>query len=269
MRIKFLLLAQLIVVVLVSCAKLKTMPPPGYREVKIKAEDGVEIAFNEIFTWKEKVIILCHGIKHYKDAPVFTKISREFEKDYDIINMDLRGHGRSGGRCTLTSLEVKDLKAVVNYARKKHTKLGIIGFSLGAATAILEAANYKNINSLIVVSPFTKISKVNLRFWEDEAFYSIKEDITDPNKKVKIGNIFLSKQDPIDVIDKISPIPVLFLHGTEDWVIDVSHSQQLYEKAKPPKKLIIIKKAAHAEQIYQKFPNKFKKVCLKWFKETM
>lgn len=269
MRIKFLLLAQLIIILLGACTKFKNIPPTEYREIKIKAEDGVEIAFNEIFTGKNKIIIICHGIKQYKDAAVFTKISREFEKDYDIINMDLRGHGRSGGRCTFTSFEVKDLKAVVNYARKKYKKVGVIGFSLGAATAILTSAEYKNIDSLIVVSPFTKISKINLRFWEKEAFYSLKEDISDLNKKVKIGNIFLSKQAPIDVIDKISPTPILLLHGKEDWVIDVSHSQQLYEKAKQPKKLIIFEKAAHAERIYQQFPEKFKEICLKWFKETM
>lgn len=269
MKIKSLLLVQLVIILLVSCSKFRNIPPAGYSEIKIKAEDGVEIAFNEIFTGKDNIIILCHGIKHYKDAPVFTKLSREFKKNYDVINMDLRGHGRSGGRCTFTALEVMDLKVVVDYAHKKHKKVGVIGFSLGAATAILESAKYKNIDSLIVVSPFTKISKVNLRFWKKEAFYSLKENMNDLNKKVKIGNIFLSKQHPIDVINKISPTPILLLHGREDWIIDVSHSQHLYEKAKQPKELIIFEKAAHAERLYQQFPEKFKEVCFKWFKKTM
>ncbi|MEW6094958.1 MAG: alpha/beta fold hydrolase [bacterium] len=241
----------------------------GYKEIKVKTEDEVEIAFNEIYRGKEKVIIVCHGIKQYKDSPIFTKIAREFEDDYDVINMDLRGHGKSGGRCTLTALEVHDLKAIVDYARKRHKKVGVIGFSLGAATSILEAATYKNIDSLILISTFTKVSKVNLRFWKKPALHSIKDHLNDPNLKVKIGNVFLSKQEPIDVIDKISPTPVLFLHGTEDWVIDTSHSQELYEKAKNPKKLIIFENVAHAERLYEKFPERFKKVCLEWFNETM
>lgn len=273
MMIKLLLLAQLII--LTSCAEFKDirkediMLPEGYKEIRVKTEDGIEIAFNEIYRGKEKVIIVCHGIKQYKDSPVFTKIAREFENDYDVINMDLRGHGRSGGRCTLTALEVHDLKAVVDYARKRYKKVGVVSFSLGASTSILEVAKYKNVDSLILISPFTKVSKVNFRFWKNPAIHSIKDDMNDSKRKVKMGNVFLSKQAPIDVIDKIYPIPVLFLHGAEDWVIDASHSHKLYEKAKQPKKLIIFENVAHAEQLYEKFPEKFKKVCFEWFEETM
>ncbi|MDI6736748.1 MAG: alpha/beta fold hydrolase [bacterium] len=240
-----------------------------YDEIKVKSADGVEIAFNEFYSGKKKVVIICHGIKQYKDSPIFIRIAREFEDNYDVINMDLRGHGQSEGRCTLTSLEVQDLKAVVDYARQRHKKVGVIGFSLGAATTILEAVHYKNINSIILVSPFTKIAQVNLRFWKKEAFLTMKEHLNDWNQKVKIGNVFLSKQNPIDVIDKISPTPVLFLHGTEDWVIDPSHSQELYEKANQPKKLIIFENAAHSEQLYKEFPKKFSEVCLKWLGKTM
>lgn len=245
------------------------MLPEGYNEIKVKTEDGIKIAFNELNRGKDKVIIICHGISQYKNSPIFTRMAREFEDDYDIINMDLRGHGQSGGRCTLTALEVYDLKAVVDYARKNHKKVGVIGFSLGAATAILETANYKNIDSLILISPFTKISEVNFRFWKKPAIHSMKTHLNDRKLKVKMGNVFLPKQDPLEVIDKISPIPVLFLHGAEDWVIDTSHSQRLYEKAKEPKKLIIFENVAHAECLYEKFPEKFKEVCLDWFEETI
>lgn len=249
------------------------MLPKGYNEIRVKTEDGIEIAFNEIDREKEKVIIICHGIKQYKDSLTFTMMAREFEDDYDVINMDLRGHGRSGGKCTLTALEVYDLKAVVDYAYKKHKKIGVIGFSLGAATSILTAATYKNIHSLILVSPFAKLAHVNFKFWKMSAVFSIfsniKNNLRDKGRSVKIGNVFLDKKDPIDVIDKISNTPILFLHGAKDWVIDPSHSQRLYQKANPPKRLIIFENAVHAEQLYEKFPEKFKIVCLEWFRETM
>lgn len=239
------------------------------KEIRIKTEDGIEIAFNESYTGRDKVIIVCHGIRQNKDAPIFTKIAMGFEKDYDVINMDLRGHGESGGGCTLTALEVYDLKAVVDYARQNHHKVGVIGFSLAAATAVLETADYHNIDSLILVSPFTKITDVNLRFWRRSAISCIIEDIRDSNQKVKMGNIFLDKQNPIDLIDRLSPTPVLFLHGREDWVIDASQSQRLYERASEPKELIIFEDAGHAERLYQRFPERFEEICLRWFKETL
>ena len=43
----------------------------------------------------------------------------------------------------------------------------------------------------------------------------------------------------------ISPRPLLLVHGDKDDVVDVKNATQLYEAAKDPKKLIIIKGAGH------------------------
>ena len=57
--------------------------------------------------------------------------------------------------------------------------------------------------------------------------------------------------------------------GEKDWLIKPSHSQRLFDKAKDPKALTIIKDGGHAERIFDVFPDKFMKICLDRFRETL
>ena len=77
------------------------------------------------------------------------------------------------------------------------------------------------------------------------------------------------KTAPIDVVERISPRPVLFLHGAEDWLINARHSQELYNKAKEPKKIVIIEKAGHAETMFDQKPDQLMKPCLEWLANTL
>ena len=88
-------------------------------------------------------------------------------------------------------------------------------------------------------------------------------------KGVRPGSPSLQKIRPIDIVDKISPTPVLFIHGEKDWLVKLSHSQLLFDGAKNPKALTIVKDGGHAERIFDAFPDQFIKICLDRFRETL
>jgi fermentation-respiration switch protein FrsA (DUF1100 family) len=46
---------------------------------------------------------------------------------------------------------------------------------------------------------------------------------------------------------KISPIPVLILHGDQDRIVPMHHGQRLYEAAREPKQLWIVAGAGHIQ----------------------
>jgi hypothetical protein len=46
---------------------------------------------------------------------------------------------------------------------------------------------------------------------------------------------------------KISPIPLLILHGDQDLVVPVHHAQRLYDAALGPKQLWIVPGAGHIQ----------------------
>ena len=151
------------------------------------------------------------------------------------------------------------------------SKIGVIGFSLGAAIALIEASCHQNIDSMIAVSPPADLGSIDYRIGEADMWEDLKLNLGPKGrgKGIRPGNPYLKKVRPLDIVDKISPIPVLFLHGEKDWLIKPSHSQRLFDRAKEPKAITIIKNCGHAERMFDVLPDQFMKICLDRFRETL
>ena len=248
--------------------------PTGERQPdgSVMTEDGEHIALIHIKGGFSKVVVIAHGFYNNKDTFLFRGITEAFSKEYDVIVFDFRGHGKSSGRFSWTAHEQKDLRAITAYAKDNHyEKIGVIGFSLGAAIALIEASNHQNIDSLISVSAPADLESMDYHFWEKDMWEDLRLNfgVKGRGKGIRPGNHFLEKIRPIDIVDKISPMPVLFLHGEKDWLIKPNHSQRLFEKANNPKALTIIKDGGHAERMFDVFPDQFMKICLDRFRETL
>jgi fermentation-respiration switch protein FrsA (DUF1100 family) len=50
---------------------------------------------------------------------------------------------------------------------------------------------------------------------------------------------------PVAYIDKISPKPLLLVHGDQDDVVPVAHAEKFFKKAGQPKELVILPGAGH------------------------
>ncbi len=238
----------------------------------VMTEDGKRIAFSHIKRGFSEVIIIAPGFYNNKDTFLFKRMADAFSKEYDVIVFDFRGHGKSGGVFTWTALEQKDLRAITAYAKENHyAKIGVIGFSLGAAIALIEASCHQNIDSVIAVSSPADIGSINYHFWERDMWKDLMLNFgaKGRGKGIRPGSLSLQKTRPIDIVDKISPVPVLFLHGGKDWLVKASHSQRLFDRAKDPKALTIIKDGGHAERIFDEFRDQFMKICLDRFRETL
>jgi pimeloyl-ACP methyl ester carboxylesterase len=238
----------------------------------VLTEDGQRIAIQQYRNSSPNVIIIAHGFYNNKDTILFKGIAEAIHKNYDVITFDFRGHGKSSGLFSWTAEEEKDLRAVINYAKEKeYVRVGVIGFSLGAVVALLEASHNQNINSVIAVSAPADFWRINYHFWEKEMIEDLKLNLgaKGRGKGVRPGNPFLKKIRPIDIVDRIAPKPVLFLHGGKDWLIKPSHSHRLFVKAKEPKDVKIIDDGGHAERIFDAFPNQFEKICIDWFRQTL
>jgi pimeloyl-ACP methyl ester carboxylesterase len=203
---------------------------------------------------------------------LFKGMAQAFSKEYDVIVFDFRGHGKSSDVFTWTALEQKDLRAITSYAKEnKYEKVGVIGFSLGAAIALIEASFHQNIDSVIAVSCPSDLGKIDFHFWEKDMWrvLMLNFGIKGRGKGVRSGSLALQKTRPVDIVDKIAPVPVLFLHGEKDWLVKLSHSQLLFARAKDPKLLTIMEDGGHAERMFDAFPEPFMKICLDRFKETL
>ena len=240
-------------------------------QMVLKTQDGESIAVDHHSCGFKQVVVLAHGFYNNKDAYLFKNIARKLTEHYDVISFDFRGHGKSSGLFSWTSYEPNDLAVVIDYAKDQgYEQVGVMGFSLGAAVSIIEASRNKNIDSVIAVSAPTDFWQINFHFWEPEMLNDLKLNlgIKGKGKFIRPGNFLKRKIKPIDVVSKIAPVPIYFVHGGKDWIIKSTHSEKLFQQAQEPKKLLIIDEAGHAEKIFDSSPDEFIKACVAWFDET-
>ncbi|MBF0531878.1 MAG: alpha/beta hydrolase [Candidatus Omnitrophica bacterium] len=235
----------------------------------LKTSDHQRIAALHYQNEHKKVLILAHGFFNNKDVHLFKEMAKEFSPEYDVVLFDFRGHGKSSGFFCWTSAETADLQAVLEYVKTfKYEAVGVIGFSLGAAISLITAAQNPDIKTVIAVSSPSDFWKIDYHFWEPGMWEDLKLNLGHKGrgKGVRPGNPFSPKTSPINIVDKIAPRPVLFIHGSDDWLIHVHHSRELFEKAKQPKQIEIIEKGGHAEKLFDDQPDVFLKICLDWLK---
>jgi alpha/beta superfamily hydrolase len=189
-----------------------------------------------------------------------------------VIIFDFRGHGKSGGKFTWGSRETMDMAAIMNYASSGgYSHIGILAFSLGAAAAINSASGRNDIDSMILVSCPSSFEAIDYHFWEPEMLSDLKDNMECKweGKGVRSGNPFLAKDKPVNSVKSLKNIPILFIHGDNDWVVKERHSKKLYEAANTYKRIEIVKGGLHAERLIQLHTEMMARLISEWFSETM
>ena len=171
------------------------------------------------------------------------------EAGYHVLLFSYRGYGQSDGDelgFTYGEAESVDLDAAVAYLAESRRveRIGVIGFSAGAATAILSAARNTRIDAVVAAAPFASISEIwrtntpaILPAWYQEWMMRVAEF----RKGFKRENI-----EPINVIQQISPRPILIVQGEADRRVTVSQAEKLFENAGSPRELWVVKGATHS-----------------------
>ncbi len=234
--------------------------------------DNVKIHYDHYKRGHTRVVILAHGFFNSKGAVLFKDMAESLSRDYDVIVFDFRGHGKSHGLFYWTAKEYLDLQAVLSYACQYYPKVGVVGFSLGAATSIITAAQDNRITSLIAVSAPSQFSKIDFHFWELNVEENILYNVIGKGrvgKGIRPGPFWVKKQKPIDAVEKIT-VPLLFIHGTDDWLIKPWHSEILFKKAKTSlKQLAMIPQGTHAEYLFRSKKSMILQMFRDWFSKTL
>lgn len=221
----------------------------AYEELRFPARgDGLEVA-----AWyvpsdtNERAIILVHGRDNSRSNGFGNKFpafaAKLHEAGFSVMMIDLRGHGESAGaRFSFGIKERQDILGAVDWLEKKGYapgQIGVLGYSLGAASVIGAAAEEKAIGAIWVDSSFADIQSVIERNWQNESglpqvfLYSTQWMI-----RLLYGyNITASR--PVDEIGSIAPRPVFIAHCQQDNLIPVTHMDQLVAEAQNPQTWLI------------------------------
>jgi pimeloyl-ACP methyl ester carboxylesterase len=234
--------------------------------------DQQKISFQHFKNGCKTVIIIAHGYYNSKQCVVLQQLAQALGGEYDIFMFDFRGHGRSSGVFTWSSREGNDLGAVLDFIAPFYSKIGLIAFSTGASISINVLADDKRVNSFICVSAPSDMSRIDYWFWalswKRDLVYTLLSTKGRIGKGVRPGPFWLAKKKPIDNVGKIT-IPIMFIHGSRDWVIRPWHSEALYQKAGGTKKIVFIKNGPHAEYLMRDYPEQFVTEVKRWFLNTL
>lgn len=130
--------------------------------------------------------------------------------------------------------------------RKNQGRVFVFGQSMGGAVAVWAAANSPHkdaIAALIIDAPFSSYRLI------------AKEAVGRSSTKWPLRYFTFLIDDsfsPIFWINRISPVPLLIIHGTQDEINLPYHSQRLFDAAAEPKELWLVDVKGHPAALTDK-----------------
>ena len=229
-------------------------PESGVSEVSITANDGA-VMYADIVTVEDshRWAILLHGYKRTRER-VRNYAMFYSEQGFNTLMPDLRGHGKSGG--SFIGMGWLDRFDIVKWAElivslDPDAVIVLHGVSMGAATAMMTSGEAlpTNVKAVIADCGYTSV-------WEE--FANVMKSYTGlPEFPLMYTASFFAKllagysYDEASSLEQVkkSPLPILFIHGTNDTFVAPEMAERLFA-AHPNGEIMLIDEAAHGQAMY-------------------
>ncbi len=186
----------LTVFLLVSCSK------NNGTDLFTKSTDGVDICYSSYGKGKE-LIAFVHGWSC--DKTYWDKQVKYFKNDYQVVTIDLGGHGKSGlGRENWTMSSFGD---DVNSVLKQFTykKVYLVGHSMGADVIVEAAASYNSDNiELFLIDRFGNTPVPWKEKDLDKFLIPFEDDFVTTTREWVIGPPFFIPESNPDLVEWVS-----------------------------------------------------------------
>ncbi len=188
---------------------------------------------------------------------------------YDIFTFDFRGHGQSlcGGdyspRQWVSDREVDDMRGAVAFIgtwlaeRGLPREIGVFGISRGACAAILVAAENPDVRVIVSDGAFSTDTTIEY-FMKRWAYIFASVRVVYENhppafwRFLRWCMMFFARREfrcrfpsVRKAIQRMTPRPILLIHGEKDSYLPVEQSRRLYALAGQPKSLWVAPGARH------------------------
>ena len=202
-----------------------------YQDVHFTAEDATEIhGWYLPGDFQKPLVLFFHGnagnISHRLDN---LKLLRKL--GLSIFIFDYRGYGKSQGK-TSEEGTYSDASGALQYLKQQGwdtNQMIYFGRSMGAGVA-LHLALEEPPAALVLESPFTSVTAMGRYHY--------------PLLSLLAGWLIQARYDNLEKIDKIKT-PLLIFQGGKDTIVPPEMAEQLYNKARQPKQMILLPNAGH------------------------
>jgi pimeloyl-ACP methyl ester carboxylesterase len=198
-------------------------------------------------------IVLAHGFSGSWRGVPQSRIAAALATAAGVVSFDFRGHGRSAGHSTVGDREILDVAAAVAFARALgYRRVATLGFSMGASVVIRHAGHMGGLDAVAAVSGpgrwyFRGTPAMRRLHWIVERPAGRLISRLALGTRISSGRWDPVPTQPTVAAARISPTPLLIVHGDRDRYFPVGHAHALYEAARQPKELWIVPGFGHAE----------------------
>ena len=197
-------------------------------ELRLRTSDGVELHGWWIHGDGKRILVWFHGnagnISHRLDN------ARQLVQRFglDLLLVDYRGYGRSGGSPEEAGLYLDGLASYDAAREAGFSSEQVIPFgrSLGAAVAI-DVSVTRPVGAVVLESPFLSAPALARAVYPFVPAFLVRTQFDNRAK-----------------IDRVRA-PLLILHGDRDEIVPLAHGMELFERASAPKRFHLIAGAGH------------------------
>lgn len=239
--------------------------PVQPHDIYFASEDGTKLhawQFTHAAGQPSKCVVLQFHGNGQNMTTHFYSLYWILEYGVDYMTFDYHGYGESDGKPS-PKATVEDGHAVLRKVHELYPdkKIVVLAQSLGGAIGLRAAIDERNEVPIALI-------------FADSTFASYRSVARSVLAKHWLTWLFqpigwLAMSDayaPGDDIAKLSPIPLVVIHGDADQIVDVSMGRDVFARARDPKELWIVPQGQHTDALsrsaYQKlFIDKIASVC--------
>ncbi|MGW0516805.1 alpha/beta hydrolase family protein [Crossiella sp. NPDC003009] len=199
-------------------------------------------------------VVVAHGFTKHTGRPDVRRLLRRLALRHTVLGLDLRGHGRSGGRSSVGLDEWLDVTAGVAFLRGLgYPRVTTLGCSLGGSVVLRQAALAEGAakpDAVVAVSP-------PARWWvrETSKMRRVNQLLELPGGPafglllgVRLGPRWTQAHpSPIELAPRIAPAPLLLVHGTSDNYFPVADVTAMHRACGASAELWLEEGMGHAE----------------------
>jgi uncharacterized protein len=223
-----------------------SVPATSFRA---RSSDGVTLRGHHLGR-SPVALVFCHGFLGWHRKARLVGFQQELARSFTVYAFDFRGHGQSGGESTFGGREILDVEAVVRRIRADgFDRVVTFGGSMGGIAVIRHAALMGGVEGVVSVStPAT---------WSGHESEAIRRAVwltstasgrwVLRSSGVRVARTWDRFEAPVEVVDRISPVPLWLVHGRDDHFFDEEQAWALYRRAGEPKRLLLASRFGHAE----------------------
>lgn len=221
-------------------------------QISLRTDDGVELDARH---WAQPdgartTVVIAHGFTGDQAMPGLLDIADGlWATGNALVTFDSRGHGASGGQCTLGASEPLDVRAAVQFAQTQTPETVVVGASLGALAALRYASGDSSLAGLILVScPATwRLRTPQAALTAAITRTSLGRRAVAKLQHVRIAAEWDIGEAPVSTAPLVQ-CPVAVIHGRRDLLIPASEARRLYDAVHEPRRLDVVPRMGHAFQ---------------------